>query len=134
MTHCEKAKELLITTADIPGMLAEISAVIASQGVNITALCAYGAAGKATFMMLTSDNDKAKSAAESKGWKVEESDVVVIDLIDRVGAAKEIADRLKSRKVNLKYCYGTTGTSMPESLCRLVLKSEDNDAIIQALK
>jgi len=134
MTKCKKTEELLITTEDSPGMLAEIRAVIASEGVNIAAICAYGMEGKATFMMVTSDNEKAKSAAISNGWEVEESEVVVIDLVNKVGAAKEIADRLKGKKVNLRYCYGTTTTSAADSLCMLVLKSDNNNAIIDALK
>lgn len=134
MAKCSKAKELIITTEDRPGMLAEVTSTIASQGVNITAICAYGMQGKAIFTMLTSDNQKAKSAAKSKGWKTEDSEVVVVELPDKVGAAKEIADKLKAKNVNLKYCYGSTCTCAPNCVCRLVLKSDNNDAIVSALK
>lgn len=134
MTKCSKGKELIVTTEDKSGMLAEITSVITGQGVNISAICAYGMEGKAVFMMLTSDNQKAKTQAESKGWKAEESDVVVVELPDKVGAAKEIADKLKAKNVNLKYIYGTTCTCSPSCACRLVLKSEDSDAMISALK
>lgn len=134
MTKCSKGKELIVTTEDKLGMLAEITSVITGQGVNISAICAYGMEGKAVFMMLTSDNQKAKTQAESKGWKAEESDVVVVELPDKVGAAKEIADKLKAKNVNLKYIYGTTCTCSPSCACRLVLKSEDSDAMISALK
>jgi len=134
MTKCSKGKELIVTTEDKLGMLAEITSVITGQGVNISAICAYGMEGKAIFMMLTSDNQKAKIQAELKGWKAEESDVAVVELPDKVGAAKEIADKLKAKNVNLKYIYGTTCTCSPNCACRLVIKSEDSDAIISALK
>lgn len=134
MTKCSKGKELIVTTEDKLGMLAEITSVITGQGVNISAICAYGMEGKAIFMMLTSDNQKAKIQAESKGWKVEESDVVVVEMPDKVGAVKEIADKLKAKNINLIYIYGTTCTCPPNCACRLVLKSEDSDAIISALK
>ncbi len=134
MTKCKKANELLITTEDKPGMLAEVSSVMASQGVNIAAICGYGMESKAIFMMVTGDNAKAKPIAQSKGWKVDESDVVIVDLIDKIGAAKEIADKLKAKNVNLDYCYGTTCSCAPDCSCRLVLKSKNNDAIIAALK
>jgi len=134
MAKCIKAKELIISAEDKAGMLAEVSAAISAQGVNISAICAYAMEGKAIFMLLTSDNAKAKSAAASKGWKVDESDVVVADLVDKVGAAKEIADKLKAKNVNLAYCYGTTCACAPNCACKLVLKSDNNDAIIAALK
>lgn len=134
MAKCSKAKELIITTQDRPGMLAEVTSEISGQGVNIAAVCAYGMEGKAVFMMVTSDNQKAKSQASLKGWKVDESDVVLVELVDKVGAAKEIADKLKAKGVNLKYLYGTTCKCAPDCACRLVLKAADNDAIIAALK
>lgn len=131
---CNKAKELIITTEDEAGMLSEVTSAIAAQGVNISAICAYEMEGKARFMMVTSDNAKARSAANSKGWKTEEGEVVAVELIDKVGAAKEMADKLKAKKVNLKYCYGTTCSCAPNSTSRLILKSDNNDAIIAALK
>ena len=134
MARCSKAKELIVTTQDKPGMLAEVTSAISGQGVNITAVCAYSMEGKAVFMMITSDNQKARSQASSKGWKADESDVVVVELVDNVGAAKEIADKLKAKGVNLRYIYGTTCKCAPNCACRLVLKADDSDAIIAALK
>ena len=134
MAKCAKAKELIVTTEDKAGMLAEITSVISEQGVNISALCAYGMEGKAVFMILTSDIKKARSAVEAKGWKADEKDVVVLDLPDNVGAAKKISDRLKAKNVNLKYCYGTTCVCSADCASRLVLASDDNDAILAALK
>ncbi|MFC1624698.1 ACT domain-containing protein [Candidatus Omnitrophota bacterium] len=134
MADCSKANELIITTEDKPGMLAEVTSVISSQGVNITAICAYGAEGKATFYALTSDNSKAKSAAKAKGWETKENEVVVVGLVDKVGALKEIADKLKAKGVNLKYCYGTTCSCAPNCACKLVFASDNSDAVIAALK
>lgn len=135
MTKCTKEKELIITTDDKPGMLSEVTSVVTALDVNITAICAYGMEGKAIFYLLTSDNAKIKQTVKSKGWKVEETDVAVIDLEDKVGAAKEIAAKLKAKNVNLSYCYGTTCTSCaPNCACRMVLKASNVDAIISALK
>ena len=134
MAKCVKAKELIITTPDKTGMFSEVASVMASNGININALCAYAMEGKAVFMMLTGNNKKAKAAAESKGWKAEEGEVVIVDLVNKVGAAKEIADKLKASNINLAYCYGTTCTCETDCACKLVLRSDNNDAIIAALK
>ncbi|NQV04433.1 MAG: ACT domain-containing protein [Candidatus Omnitrophica bacterium] len=134
MAKCSKAKEVIITTEDKAGMLAEVTSALSAQGINISAICAYSMEGKAVFMIIASDNQKAKSVAESKGWKADESEVAVLELADKVGAAKEIAGRLKAKNVNLRYLYGTTCTCSPDCACRLVLKGDDNDAIIAALK
>ena len=138
MAKCKKEKELVITTNDKPGMLAEVGNAIASQGINISALCAYSMEGKAIFMMLTADNKKAMNAVKSKGWKAEESNVVTVEVKDKVGAVKEIGDKLKANNINLSYCYGTTcscapGSCSPDCVSRLVLKSDSSDAIIAAI-
>ena len=134
MAKCSKAKELIITTEDKAGMLAEVTSAISAQGVNIVSICAYSMEGKAVFMLLTNNIDKATAAAKTKGWKTEDSEVVVVELADKVGAAKEIAEKLKAKNVNLAYCYGTTCTCAPDCACRLILKSANNNAIIDALK
>ena len=135
MAKCTKAKELIITTEDKAGMLSEVASAIAAQKVNITAICAYAMEGKAVFTLVTTDNQKAKSVAQSKGWKAEDSEVVIVELPDKVGAVKEISQKLKEKNISLKYCYGTTCTQCaPDCTCRLVLKADNNDAIISALK
>ncbi len=134
MAKCTKVKELVITTQDKPGMLAELSSAVASQGANIIAICAYSMQGKAVFMLVTSDNQKVKAQATSKGWKVEDSEAIMVELVDKVGAAKEVGDKLKAKNINLKYCYGTTCTCAPNCACRLILSSDNNDAILAALK
>jgi len=134
MVKCTKVKELVVTTQDKPGMLAELSSVVASQGVNIIAICAYSMQGKAVFMLVSSDNQKVKAQATSKGWKVEDREAIMVELVDKVGAAKEVGDKLKAKNVNLRYCYGTTCTCAPDCACRLVFSSDNNDAILAALK
>jgi hypothetical protein len=134
MAKCVKAKELVITTADKPGMLAEVTSLMADNNINITAICAYSMENKAIFMLLTGDNKKAASAAASKGWKTEEKEVVVVDLPDKVGAAREIGDNLKAKNISLSYCYGTTCACATDCACRMVMSSDNNDAIIAALK
>jgi len=134
MAKCVKTKELVITTPDKPGMLSEVSSAIAGSGINMIGLCAYAMEGKAIFMIIADDSQKAKLAAQKKGWDVKESEVVVVNVIDKVGTAKEIGDKLKEKNVNLIYCYGTDCACATNRTCRLVLKSDNNDAIIAALK
>lgn len=132
MAKCIKAKELQIMTEDKAGMLAEVTTLVSSGGVNIEALCAYGGMqdNKATFLLVTNNNAKVKEAATSKGWGVEEHDVAVITIPDKVGTAKEVADKLKKNNISLLYCYVTTSGSAD---CRLVARAEDTDAIVRAL-
>jgi hypothetical protein len=131
MAKAIKTKELIASTQDRVGMLAEVTSAVAGAGVNITAICAYAMDGKAMFMMLTSDNGKAAAALKAKKFAVEESDVIAVTLSNKIGTAKELADKLAKAGVDLRYIYGSTGSG-PDSL--LVISAKDMNRALEACK
>lgn len=132
MANAKIVKQLNVSTQDKPGMLEEISAAVASTGTNIEAICAYGMEGKAIFYIVTNNNDKAKQVFASKGWTPKEEDVIMLDLENKPGALKELASKLKSKNVNLKYCYGSAcSSSCP---CRFIINADNNQQALAALK
>ena len=130
MADAKKVMQLTVATGDKPGMLAEVSSAVKSAGVNIDAICAYGEGGKAVFFILTNDSAKAKQALSSKSWQVKEDEVVVVGLGNKVGALSEISEKLKG--INLLYCYGSACGC--DCACNFILKAEDNDKALEALK
>lgn len=126
-----KVKQLIVATEDRPGMLAEVSGILAKSNINIDGFCAYSMDGQAIFYIVSSDSQKAKTALSAKGWQVKEEDVVIVGLENKVGILSKIADKLKSKNINLLYCYGTTCDSSCAS--RFIFKAEDNDKAIAAL-
>jgi len=133
MIDVRKVKQLVVTTADKPGLLADISKAVAKQGVNFEAICAYGMEGKAVFYLVCSDHRKAKAALKKKGFKVKEEEVVILGLENKPGSLSEVAEKLKSKKINLVYCYGSACDCLCDC-CRLVFKAENNDKAIAALR
>jgi hypothetical protein len=132
MANAKIVKQLIVSTQDKPGMLAEVSGVIASQSINIEAICAYGMEGKAIFYLVTKNNAKAKPALTAKGWQVNEEDVVMVDLENKPGALGQLSSKLKAKNINLKYCYGSACSSTCP--CRLVLNADNNAQLLEALK
>ena len=129
MSQAQKKKELQIMTADKPGTFAEVTSLISGVGVNIEAMCAYGMQGKATFLLITSDNNKVKQAAAKKGWDVSENDVVVTTIADQAGTANEVANNVKAKNINLLYSYVTCSNNS----CKIVLRAENPDALAAAV-
>ncbi len=109
MATVKKVKELLVVTPNKSGMLAEVTSAIADSGVNIIAMSAYGAGAKANFMIVTEDNQKAMNALRAKKFDVKEKEVVSVSLSNKIGAAKEMAEKLAKAGIDLDYCYGSTG-------------------------
>jgi len=130
-TKPRRVMQLTVTTADKPGILAEITSVLAKDKINIEAICAYGDETEAICYLIVRNNEKAKKALKASGWDVKEEEVVVIDLENNPGALNTIANKLKKLNVNLRYCYGTTTEAAGP--CHFVLKATDNDLAVNAL-
>lgn len=131
MAKAVKIKQILATTENRVGMLAQVSSVIAEAGVNIAAICAYGEKGKAHFMIVTTDNKKAVSALGKKGYDAKEEDAVKVLLENKVGALQGMAKKLAAADIDLNYAYGTVGEgSQPASI---IFSSNNNDKAIGLL-
>jgi hypothetical protein len=130
MAKVTKVNHLLVETPDKVGMMAKVCAAISDAGVNIRAMSASARQRKGYFMLLTEDNSKAKEALKSAGFKVKEDEAVAVELENEVGAAKRMAQKLADAKVNLKYCYGSTGNG---TMALLVFNSNNNEKAINVL-
>lgn len=132
MAKASLGKELEVSTANKVGMLAEVSGLIADTGVNITAISAYATGNEAIFRIVTNDNAKAKDILTQKGYKVKENEVVMVNLPDKVGQAKEIANKIKQAGINLDYIYGSTcGCADTQAL--MVIGSKKNAEVVSAI-
>ena len=109
MAKAKKIKEIQAITPNKAGMLSEVASAIADAGVNIVAINAYGMGDKAKFLIVTEDNQKAMNALKSKKFEVKEGDAISISLSNKIGAAKELAQKLAKAGIDLDYCYGSTG-------------------------
>ena len=133
MGNANISKQLKIQTTNKVGMFEEVTSVITDAGANITTFCAYGEGNNAVFYAITTNNDKAKQALAQKGLSVSEDEVVTLMLEDKVGAAKEIATKIKNAGINLDYVYGTTCGCAP-SKALMVIASKDNNKVIAAIQ
>lgn len=130
--YIRKARQLTVVADDKAGLLAEVSWLLAKNRIDIRAISAFGLAGKAFLYLVCSDARKAKSLCLRKGWQAREEEVVVVGLENRTGALARLSARLKAKKVNLLYCYGSDCDC--SCACRFVFKASDNDRAIAALK
>lgn len=129
MAKASKVKEIVATTPNKVGMLAKITNAISDVGVNIIAISAHTAGNKAKFMIVTEDNQKAMKALRKKKLIVGEGDAVSVTLSNKVGSARELANKLAKAGIDLNYCYGSTGNGS-ESL--MVFSTKDVKKALKA--
>lgn len=125
-----KGEEILLTTANKLGKLEEICRLLKEKNVNLRSICAYAEKNKAWFMLITSDNVKAKDILKDVG-KIESRNVVIVDMPDEVGQLHALTAKLKAVGVDINYIYGTT--SKPQESAITIFSSSDNDKALEAI-
>ena len=130
MAKARKSKQLSFEMPNKVGLLSEVTGAVASANVNITAVCAYGMGKKAYFMLLTENNAKAKKALGSLKAKVEEEDVVTVELPNKIGEIQNIAKKIAEADIDIIYIYGTASTGK-SSIC--VLKTANDNKAMRAI-
>jgi len=125
-----KATELLLITDNKVGKLAVISAQVKESGINIRAISAWAFDDKAYFRLVVSDTAKARTTLQALG-KVEEKEVIIVDMPDEVGQLFMLTSRLKDNNIDIRYIYGTTGK--PGSSAIVILSSDSNEKALEII-
>lgn len=127
------AKEIVVTVENKVGLLAGMSRILADHGINIEGVAGYEIGNEAKLMFVVSDTLRAKEALEKAGYnKTKESEVIVVDLENKLGALKSITAKLAAGKIDIKYMYGTTCSEGCPG--RIVLATGSNEKALVALK
>jgi len=119
--HVER--QITVALANQPGQLAGICKLLSTHAINIEALSLIDSLEQGVVRLITSDPESCKRVLQSNGFYVIESEVLVLDLFDRLGKLSEITAALAEAKVNVDYVYGSV--EHPGSPIRLVLKASD---------
>jgi hypothetical protein len=127
-------KELVVTTENKVGVLANISKIMADHGINIEGVAGYAAANnEAKIMIVADDALRAREALQKAGFKnVKENEVVVVDLLNKPGALKAITAKMAADKIDIRYTYGSTcPTGCP---ARIILATNNNEKALVLFK
>jgi len=130
MAKVKKSKQLSFTMKNKVGLLSEVSRAIASAKVNITAICAYEMENEAEFMLITQSNEKVKKALSPLKVKIEEEDIITVEMPNKVGELQKVANKISDARIDIYYMYGTAGTGK-SSIC--VFKTSDDKKAIRVI-
>jgi len=125
-------RQLMISVNNDVGMLAAVTSVITSTGINLLANCAYAVDNKAAFMFVTDDNNAAKKLLESHNVNVEEEEVILLSVDNKPGVLRAVTDKMAATGINLTLMYGSVDPSA--EVARLVLVAENNLDVMMLIK
>lgn len=95
-------KQVTVISEDKVGLLADISYLLGKAKVNIESINADVVGGKAIICLALSDADRGKSVLETSGYRVGETNGVVLKLKDQPGELNKITTMLSKEGVNIE--------------------------------
>lgn len=133
LKSAQLGKEIVVTVMNKIGVLADMSKILADHGINIEGVTGYAVNNEATIMFVTEDNLRAMDALKKAGYKgAKEHSVLILELENKAGALKNIAAKLDSENIDIKYLYGTTCLAACPS--RVVLSTNNDEKALIAFK
>lgn len=105
------------------GSLQRVTGLLAETGVNIYGFACFDAPEFALFRMVCNNPEKAGQVLTENGYINRITDVIAVDMKDKVGGLDELLSVLRESNVNLDYIY--TSYHRENQIPVVVLQSED---------
>ncbi|MDD5135733.1 MAG: hypothetical protein PHX20_07275 [Candidatus Omnitrophica bacterium] len=119
-------EEIVVTTRNKIGILADTAVIMANNGVNIDALLGYETGFTAKLLFITSGNLGVLNELRKKKYKtIKETEVLVVELSNKPGALKVVAMELKNNKIDVRHVYITSPSTGDSS--KMILQTSDNE-------
>ena len=87
------------------GRLAEVTSVLSDAGINIRALYLADTSDFGILRLIVDDTEKARKVLKEKGFTVEKTRVVAIEVSDKPGGLSKILNTIKAEGINVEYMY-----------------------------
>jgi hypothetical protein len=100
-----KVEQISIFIENKSGRLAEVAAVLGEAGVNIRALSLADTSDFGILRLIVNDRDKAMQTLKAKGFTVNKTEVVAVEVPDQPGGLSGILTVLDSASINVEYMY-----------------------------
>jgi len=94
-------EELTIVVDDKVGIVADISYILGKARINIESIMVEVHGGKAIIEIAVKDAKKAMQYLSGSGYRVLESELLVVTLKDEPGALSQMSSLLAKEKINI---------------------------------
>jgi hypothetical protein len=100
-----KVEQISIFIENKSGRLAEITRILGDAGVNIRALSLADTSDFGILRLIVNDVESAKSVLKEKGFTVNKTEVIAVEVPDRPGGLSAILQALDADQINVEYMY-----------------------------
>ena len=100
-----KVEQISIFIENKSGRLAEITRILGDAGINIRALSLADTSDFGILRLIVNDVEAAKTVLKEKGFTVNKTEVVVVEVPDRPGGLSSLLQTLDANQINVEYMY-----------------------------
>ena len=127
-----RVEQLAVFLENKSGRLAEITGVIADNGINIRALSVADTADFGILRLIVDDVEKTKVALKEKGFTVGKTNVLAVEVEDKTGGLAGVLQEIHNVNLNVEYMYAFVNKTGENAV--LIFRFEDMEKAIVALK
>lgn len=114
------------------GRLADITAVLAENNINIRALSVADTADFGILRLIVDNVEKAKSVLKENGFTVGKTNVIAVEVEDKTGGLAKVLKCLTIDNINIEYMYAFVNKTAENAV--LIFRFEKMEEAIATLQ
>lgn len=127
-----RVEQIAVFLENKSGRLAEITAALADNHINIRALSVADTADFGILRLIVDDVEKAKTVLKANGFTVGVTNVIAVEVPDRSGGLANVLKTIEKAGLNVEYMYAFVNRSGENAV--LIFRFEEMDKAIAALQ
>ena len=127
-----RVEQIAVFLENKSGRLAEITAKLAEENINIRALSVADTADFGILRLIVDNVEKAKSTLKSNGFTVGITNVIAVEVADKTGGLAGVLKTIEQEKLNVEYMYAFVNKTGENAV--LIFRFDDMDKAIEALQ
>jgi|SRR6185369_9665909 len=126
-----KVEQISIFIENKSGRLAEITRILGEAGINIRALSLADTSDFGILRLIVNEVEKAKVVLKEKGFTVNKTEVIAVEVPDRPGGLAAILQALDADRINVEYMYAFVERCGGNAV--IIFRFDENDKAISTL-
>jgi hypothetical protein len=126
------AKQVCVFLENERGRIAEVTGLLADEGINIRALSLADTPDFGVLRLIVEDRARCVQALKNRGFVVQEAEVIAVEIEDRPGGLHRIVQVLDREGINIEYIYAFVKKKADQAI--VVFKIDDAARAAETLR
>jgi hypothetical protein len=127
-----RVEQIAVFLENKSGRLAEITAILADNGINIRALSVADTADFGILRLIVDKVELAKTVLKENGFTVGKTNVLAVEVPDRTGGLATVLKSIEAAGLNVEYMYAFVNKTGENAV--LIFRFEEMDKAIASLQ